>query len=152
MPTRFKYTEVEPETYGLSATDILMLTDKELNAYVSLKKLAPYRNGNDGTGRKDKTQGKKLRDLRKATSERSWGNALPQSRAKQVDLSKYSAGGGNGGHRQEQAAAGQKRKRGDGDAAAGEGDQPAQAPKKRMGKKERQKRKAAAAAQEASAP
>lgn len=141
MPTRFKYTEVEPETYGLSATDILMLTDKELNAYVSLKKLAPYRSeGSGGGGRgghhhKDKTQGKKLRDLRKATGARSWGNALPMSRTKQVDLSKYSANAGSG----------QKRKRGEDGA---EGDQQQQIPKKRMGKKERQKAKAAAAATE----
>ncbi|PFH37524.1 zinc finger, zz type domain-containing protein [Besnoitia besnoiti] len=43
LPTRFKYTRVRPESYGLTVEDILSKTDKELNAHVSLKKLAPYR-------------------------------------------------------------------------------------------------------------
>ncbi|GFY96658.1 KRR1 family protein [Actinidia rufa] len=43
MKTRFKYKEVGAKTYGLSAEEILMLDDKELNQYVSIKKLAPYR-------------------------------------------------------------------------------------------------------------
>lgn len=132
LPTRFKYTQVEPETYGLSASDILMLTDKELNAYVSLKKLAPYRHG-QGSGDKRKTQGKKLRDLKGATKDRQWGNALPMSRAKQVDLSKYSASPSNNNNN--------KRKREDQQEGAEEGEKP----KKRMGKKERARKKAEAA-------
>ncbi|KAL2944049.1 Protein KRI1-like protein [Bienertia sinuspersici] len=43
LKTRFKYREVRPSKYGLSAAEILMLDEKELNQYVSLKKLAPYR-------------------------------------------------------------------------------------------------------------
>ncbi|CAO2837506.1 unnamed protein product [Amaranthus hypochondriacus] len=43
LKTRFKYREVKPAKYGLSAADILMFDEKELNQYVSLKKLAPYR-------------------------------------------------------------------------------------------------------------
>ncbi|EPT24632.1 zinc finger, zz type domain-containing protein [Toxoplasma gondii TgCatPRC2] len=43
LPTRFKYTSVKPESYGLTVEDILSKTDKELNAHISLKKLAPYR-------------------------------------------------------------------------------------------------------------
>ncbi|XP_057504913.1 protein kri1 [Actinidia eriantha] len=43
IKTRFKYKEVGAKTYGLSAEEILMLDDKELNQYVSIKKLAPYR-------------------------------------------------------------------------------------------------------------
>jgi len=42
-PTRFKYTKVKPENYGLSAVEILLADDKDLNELISLKKLAPHR-------------------------------------------------------------------------------------------------------------
>ena len=42
-PCRFHYTRVRPASYGLSTEDILNATDKELRQYVSIKKLAPYR-------------------------------------------------------------------------------------------------------------
>ncbi|KAL6984401.1 hypothetical protein U1Q18_017778 [Sarracenia purpurea var. burkii] len=43
LKTRFKYKEVGAKRYGLRTEEILVLDDKELNGYVSLKKLAPYR-------------------------------------------------------------------------------------------------------------
>ncbi|KAA8518114.1 hypothetical protein F0562_015588 [Nyssa sinensis] len=43
LKTRFKYTPVKKQRYGLSAEEILLLDEKELNQYVSVKKLAPYR-------------------------------------------------------------------------------------------------------------
>lgn len=43
LPTRFKYHKVKPENYGLSAVEILLADDKDLNEYISLKKLAPHR-------------------------------------------------------------------------------------------------------------
>lgn len=39
--TRFKYTKTEPEDYGLTAEQILMADDAELNKYVGMKLLAP---------------------------------------------------------------------------------------------------------------
>lgn len=42
LPTRFKYRQVNPNKYGLTASKILTADDKDLNQYVSLKKLAPY--------------------------------------------------------------------------------------------------------------
>ena len=43
MPTRFHYTSVASENYGLAPAEILLATDAELNSYVGLKKMAPYR-------------------------------------------------------------------------------------------------------------
>lgn len=43
MPTRFKYRKVKPETYGLTAAEILLADDADLNAHVSIKKLGSFR-------------------------------------------------------------------------------------------------------------
>ncbi|PIN11387.1 KRR1-interacting protein involved in 40S ribosome biogenesis [Handroanthus impetiginosus] len=43
LKTRFKYKTVNPKRYGLTPEEMLMMDEKELNQYVSLKKLAPYR-------------------------------------------------------------------------------------------------------------
>jgi len=43
IKTRFKYKQVKPNSFGLSTYDILVSDDKDLNQYVSIKKLAPYR-------------------------------------------------------------------------------------------------------------
>ena len=40
---RFKYRSVPASTYGLATEEILTLPDKDLNAIVGLKRLAPYR-------------------------------------------------------------------------------------------------------------
>lgn len=45
--TRFKYTKVKKNTFGLTDEEILLLNDKELNQLVSLKKYKPYRNDED---------------------------------------------------------------------------------------------------------
>ncbi|KAI3464486.1 hypothetical protein Pfo_021149 [Paulownia fortunei] len=43
LKTRFKYKPVKAKRYGLTPEEIFMMDDKDLNQYVSLKKLAPYR-------------------------------------------------------------------------------------------------------------
>uniref|UniRef100_A0A7S2VCY1 Kri1-like C-terminal domain-containing protein n=2 Tax=Entomoneis paludosa TaxID=265537 RepID=A0A7S2VCY1_9STRA len=43
MPTRFKYRTVEANDYGLTTEEILLARDTTLRQYVSLKKMAPYR-------------------------------------------------------------------------------------------------------------
>eukprot|EP00249_Psilotum_nudum_P021202 c28017_g1_i1 orf=39-2042(+) len=43
LPTRFKYRQIKQNTYGLSTFDILLADDKDLNEYISLKKLATFR-------------------------------------------------------------------------------------------------------------
>lgn len=42
VKTRFRYRQVEPINDGLSAEEILALPDRDLNAIVGLRKLAPY--------------------------------------------------------------------------------------------------------------
>ena len=53
LPTRFNYRKVEPESkiikfiyfiaYGLKYKDILLADEEDLNDFISLKRLAPYR-------------------------------------------------------------------------------------------------------------
>ncbi|WBW70907.1 ribosome biogenesis protein Kri1 [Schizosaccharomyces osmophilus] len=41
--SQFRYRQVAPETFGMDVLDILNATDTDLNKYVGLKKLLPYR-------------------------------------------------------------------------------------------------------------
>ncbi|KAJ1773897.1 Ribosome biogenesis protein Kri1 [Coemansia sp. RSA 1824] len=43
LTTRFKYANVKPVDFGLSAAEILLADDSMLNEYVSIKKMAAYR-------------------------------------------------------------------------------------------------------------
>ncbi|XP_008786756.3 protein KRI1 homolog [Phoenix dactylifera] len=43
LKTRFKYKSVPANRYGLQPEELLVANDKDLNQYVSLKRLAPYR-------------------------------------------------------------------------------------------------------------
>lgn len=46
IPTRFRYKEVAPESYGLTIEEILSMDDKELNQVMGLKRVAaPYGQG-----------------------------------------------------------------------------------------------------------
>jgi protein KRI1 len=47
MPTHFRYAPVANTTFGLTPAEILLADDKDLNEYVGLKKLAPYRKQRD---------------------------------------------------------------------------------------------------------
>ena len=42
-PVRFGYQSVKPDSFGLDILDILEADEKELNAYLPLRALAPYR-------------------------------------------------------------------------------------------------------------
>ncbi|KAI9465171.1 KRI1-like family C-terminal-domain-containing protein, partial [Lactarius psammicola] len=65
MPTRFRYNTAAKSSYGLTPTEILLADDKDLNEYVGLKKLAPYRKQRDTW---DAKRGERLREFKKKLS------------------------------------------------------------------------------------
>ncbi|KAI7865585.1 KRI1-like family C-terminal-domain-containing protein [Spinellus fusiger] len=68
LPTRFKYVQTEAEDFGLTAEEILLADDTELNRYMGLKTLAPYRTEEARTKdarRFKRYQKAKMRDLEK---------------------------------------------------------------------------------------
>ena len=63
MPTRFKYRKVQANRYGLTPQEILFANDTTLKQFVSLKRMAPYREGEEyqpGTKKR-----KRFRDIAK---------------------------------------------------------------------------------------
>lgn len=68
QPSRFRYRETSPTSFGLTALDILMAPDASLNQFAGLKKMASFRDAEKK--RKDKKRlGKKarLREWRRET-------------------------------------------------------------------------------------
>lgn len=59
IPCRFKYRSVEPDDFGLTAEEILLAEDSELNKFVSLKSISAY-----NTSKKGKDYSKKRKRLR----------------------------------------------------------------------------------------
>ncbi|KAJ5748394.1 uncharacterized protein N7511_010090 [Penicillium nucicola] len=66
--TKFRYRETSPQSFGLTARDILMADDTQLNKFAGLKKLASFRE-EEQKRRDQKRLGKKarLREWRKDT-------------------------------------------------------------------------------------
>lgn len=67
-PTRFRYRETSPTSFGLTTRDILMAGDSQLNQFAGLKKMATFRDA-DKKKKDKKHLGKKarLRQWRKET-------------------------------------------------------------------------------------
>lgn len=82
--TQFRYRETSPQSFGLTARDILMADDSQLNQFAGLKKLASFRDP-EKKRRDQKKLGKKarLRKWRQDTFGRedapdfSWGEKRP---------------------------------------------------------------------------
>ncbi|KAJ7270108.1 hypothetical protein B0H12DRAFT_1216172 [Mycena haematopus] len=76
QPTRFHYTSVAPQKYGLSPVEILLAKDTELNEYMSVKKYAPYRAENKAGW--DRTRNERLKELKGKVHERLGGGGQGQ--------------------------------------------------------------------------
>jgi protein KRI1 len=74
QPTRFKYRKVEPNSFGLSAEEILFARDSTLKQFVSLKKIAPYRDEEYCVNSKRR---RRFRDMLKHDIEEEISSQLP---------------------------------------------------------------------------
>lgn len=77
LPTRFKYTQVAPADYGMSAVDILLADDEQLNNVVGLKNLQPYRRGKNRPVDLGKRLGQFRKDVYGNTSKTHDGQEKP---------------------------------------------------------------------------
>ncbi|CDU22265.1 related to KRI1-KRRI-Interacting protein 1 [Sporisorium scitamineum] len=77
LPTRFKYTQVAPADYGMSAVDILLADDEQLNNVVGLKNLQPYRRGKNRPVDLGKRLGQFRKDVYGNTSKTQDGQEKP---------------------------------------------------------------------------
>ncbi|MCJ1244092.1 KRRI-Interacting protein 1 [Trapelia coarctata] len=86
-PSRFRYRETSPLAYGLTAHDILMASDSQLNQFAGLKKMAAFRDS-EKKKRDRKHLGKKarLRKWRKETfgSEKGPVKSLQEALAEEM--------------------------------------------------------------------
>ncbi|KAI0300435.1 KRI1-like family C-terminal-domain-containing protein [Multifurca ochricompacta] len=67
MPTRFRYVPTTKASYALTPAELLLADDKDLNEYLSLKKLAPYRKARETW---DAKRGERLREFKRKVSVR----------------------------------------------------------------------------------
>lgn len=89
LPTRFKYVEVPASSYALDPVEMLLATDKELNEYMSIKRLAPYKTKQNW----DKDRTAKLMELKQLLATRTW-DGVPASQW--TSSSQRNRGGGDG--------------------------------------------------------
>ncbi|GAA6032748.1 hypothetical protein JCM8097_000772 [Rhodosporidiobolus ruineniae] len=140
VKTRFKYAKVPASSFALTPEEILLATDGELNAFMSLKKLAPYRQDSPAWLKKEHDkQRKKLKELRDVLKRRKWGEEVDEDLA-QAELEKrkekkrrYKEGGAK------KAADGAAAEGGEAAGRRGEDGEPPKK-KKRAGKSERKRR------------
>lgn len=85
LRTRFKYAKVPASSFNLTPEEILLATDAELNAFMSLKKLAPYRQDSAAwQAKQQQKQRKALKELRDALKTRKWGEEVDEEQAQKA--------------------------------------------------------------------
>ncbi|BGP21708.1 KRR1 interacting protein 1 [Rhodotorula toruloides] len=142
IKTRFKYAKVPAQSFNLTPEEILLATDAELNAFMSLKKMAPYRQDSaPWQAKQAQKQRKKLKELREVLRNRKWGEEVDEEQAK-IQLEKRKEKKRRYTERKEAREAGEN---GVGDGLRGADGEPAKK-KKRAGKSERKRLKEQAGA------
>jgi len=114
IPTRFKYVASAPQTFGLTAAEVLMADDKDLNEYMGIKKYAPYRKGVNWDGRRPERL-KEFRD-KLNTNKANWNGEGGEVRAKRKgkkerQRAKAAVAGGTMPEPDEPQAGGKEKKR-----------------------------------------
>lgn len=150
VKTRFKYAKVPAESFNLTPEEILLATDAELNSFMSLKKLAPYRHDSAAYQSKQaQKQRKKLKELRDTIRNRKWGEEVDEAQA-QAALEKRKEKKRRYRENAEKKSGGSAAADGTADASAGAQDgadgEPPKKKAKRAGKSERKRLQKAAAA------
>ncbi|KAH9949270.1 KRI1-like family C-terminal-domain-containing protein [Amylocystis lapponica] len=96
LPTRFKYTKVEPQSFALTPAEILMATDAELNSYIGIKKYAPYRR--EGKGKQwDNNRVSRLKELKTKLSERGLSEKVKKRKGKKERMRERATAAADGG-------------------------------------------------------
>lgn len=80
----FRYRETSPTTFGLTARDILLAEDSQLNQYVGLKKVAPFRDPEKK--KKDKKKFSKKARLRQWRKETFGDEQGPRLQTRDLDV------------------------------------------------------------------
>lgn len=109
MPTRFKYRKVEANRFGLTPQEILFAKDTTLKQFVSLKRMAPYREGEEylpGTKKR-----KRFRDIAKHDYEELL-EAEPEPDAEQAEQSAATEETGDGDKPKKKRRRQKKKKKG----------------------------------------
>ncbi|KAM4068172.1 KRI1-like family protein [Hirsutella rhossiliensis] len=155
--TAFRYRETSPQSFGLTARDILLApSDQALNDFAGLKKLASFRD--EQKKRRDRKRlGKKarLREWRRGTFGREFEAAGPTYGFERVaadaddagaEMSQQRDGGGDGGASRSKGTAKESKR---GDAGQGQGNVVGDVGGARKKKRKRSKGKGGVAAEDA---
>lgn len=92
LATRFHYTQVPKTSYGLSAVEILLADDKDLNDVVALKHFQPYRRGGD---KRPRDLNRRVKELRRKLDEAEGDGSEQRDRKKRKSSSSNGVDGQN---------------------------------------------------------